>query len=228
MKCGTSLFLACIVAAAVGGGVASDASAASILLPTTLDKLLTGDTTTVSPFTFSAFTYSASAVPSSTPLLTADAISVKEFDVGPEHGITFGGAFFAPAGTIVDYAISYLVTIARGGLIIDAQLSGVFSTFAGTGTVSIGETLFNGDTGALIGTLEISSPPGSVSQTLNFEGVRSIRVQKDIILNGGSNGASVSFVNQGYSYVPEPSSIVMGSMAGIVGLASAWRRRRPA
>ncbi len=229
MKRGTVLLLALVAATVIGEGGASNARAGLIPLPTTLDQLqTTGNFAVVAPFTFSEFTFSSSAIPPSTPVISPSAVNVLRFDLGNEHGITLGGAFFAAAGTIVDYAFSYLVTAAPGVGIIDAYLSGVFSTFGGTGSVSIGETLYNADTGELIGTLEIASPPGSVSNVLNFNGVRAIRVQKDLILVGGSNGASVSFINQGYSYVPEPGSIVMGSVAGVVGLAEALRRRRRA
>lgn len=215
-----------VLALTMGG---MDARAGQITLPATLDNFVgpnSGNFAVVGPEpdTFSSFTFSASAIPPTTPVLTPDQITVKEFHAGIENGITFSGAFFAPAGTIVDYALSYVVTAPKGFLINDATLSGVFSTFGGTGTVSVGETLLNNANGAAIGTLEIASPPGSASDTITFAGVNSILVQKDIILNGGSGGASISFVNQGFSSnaVPEPTSMALLGI-GLSGLLTLRR-----
>ena len=55
--------------------------------------------------------------------------TISFFFAGIEAGLTFSGAFFAAAGTVVDYSISYVVTAPKGFLINDAVSSGVFSTF---------------------------------------------------------------------------------------------------
>jgi len=210
-----SLSLALAAGVLIWGCGALDARAANVPLPTTLDQLLIpGNTTTVQQpnelDTFSNFGYSSSPVGS--PPSAAD-ITVHAYLPGGgslESGLTFSGAFFAAAGTVVDYSISYVVTAPKGFLINDAVTSGVFSTFGGTGSGSIGETIINPSTGLAVATMEISKP-GLVSDSANFAGLNSIIVQKDLILVGGSNGASISIFNQGFSStgVPEPASLAL-------------------
>jgi len=159
--------------------------------------------------TFSNFTFSSSVIPPGTPALTAVGVNMAEFHAGLEAGIEFSGAFFAPANTIVDYKISYLVTAPAGFLINDAILGVTYNSFGGSGSVSIGESFFNPLTGEGIGSLGLSNPPGTpVSATTTFGGLQSILVKKDILLVGGSNGAGISIVDQGFSSsgVPEPAS----------------------
>jgi len=223
-----SLFLALAAGVLVWGLGAPEARAGNTVLGSggnqvTLDTLLgTGNTVSVAASnetdTYSLFSYSNSlgAVP------LAAGVTLTGLGVGTaEPGIAFGGGFTAPqtlggvVNTIIDYGITFTVTAPAGHLIDDATSSGVFSTFGGTGSGSIGETLLNAATLKAVGTLEIASPPGAVSDAITFPGVNSIIVQKDLILVGGSNGASISIFNQGFSStgsgpkVPEPASLAL-------------------
>jgi hypothetical protein len=201
----------------IGGIGALDARAGFVPLPTTMDKLLpAGNFTTVAGLTetdkFSDFTFSSSAIPPTTPVLDASQLNVAAFGLGkPEAGLEFSGALFAPAGTIVDYKISYVVTAPPGALLNDAFLGVTYNSPGGTtGTVSIGESLFNAVTQQPIGQLSVSAPPGTIGDTTNFAGVQSILVKKDILLVGGSLGAGVSIIDQGFSSsIPEPGSLAL-------------------
>jgi PEP-CTERM motif len=213
-----SLFLAIAAAVIIVGVGTRDARAGNVPLPATLDNFVganSGNFTTVAApnevDTFSQFTYSPSVLlgnPPPVPVLAADQVTLKEFHAGPEAGITFSGAFFAPANTIVDYAITYTVTAPAGHFLTDASLSGAFSTFGGTGSGSVSELLLfpNGTSKSM----EISSS-GGASDSAMFPGVQSIQVSKDILLVGGSAGASISIINQGFSStgVPEPASFAL-------------------
>lgn len=211
-----SLFLTLAAGVLVWGFGALEARAGLVTLPTTLDTLLgAGDYTTNGGLTFSSFSYVADAPPA------ASAVTVAAFNAGPETGLTFIGGFTAGAGSITDYAITYTVS---GKDITDATLIGGIATTPGTASSgTIIETLINGTTGALIGTLQVSSG-GPATDSISFAGVTSIIVQKDISLVGGTGSASVSIIDQGFSAnaIPEPHSM---ALLGI-GLASFFSFRR--
>jgi hypothetical protein len=216
-----SLFLTIAAGILVSGIGALDARAGFVPIggnpATTLAQLLpAGNFTTVDGtgvggefLTFSNFGYSTSVPP------TAAGVNVLPFTLaGPpaETGITFTGGFFAAAGTISDYSIFYTVTAPIGEKITDAYLAFVGGVFGGTGQIEVDEKFTDPATGAIIGNLSAFLPPanGNVATT-TFPGFQSIRVEKDIILVGGSAGATVSIVNQGFSStgVPEPSSVAL-------------------
>jgi PEP-CTERM motif len=210
-----SLFSALAAGIIVLGFSASGARAGFVPLPTTLDAFVgsnSGNFTTVAAPNevekFSNFTFSSSVIPPGTPALDASGINLAEYHAGLEAGIEFSGAFFAPANTIVDYKISYLVTAPAGFVINDAILGVTYNSFGGSGSVSVGESFFNPNTGEGIGSLNLSNPPGTpVSTSTTFiPGLQSILVKKDILLVGGSAGAGISIIDQGFSSTPEPAS----------------------
>jgi len=172
--------------------------------------------------TFSDFNYTHPGVAHP----TSGEIQVIPFTLaGPpaETGITFTGGFAASAMTTSDYSIFYTVTAPVGEKINDAFLSFTGGNSGGTGTISIVEHLSNPVTGASIGTLE-AGIPGVNPDTISFAGVQSIRVEKDIFLNGGSLGANVTVIDQGFSSttIPEPASM---ALLGI-GLSGLFTLRR--
>jgi hypothetical protein len=207
-----SLFLTIAAGLLVLGISALDAHAGSVSLPTTLNNLLpSGTTTTVmgaETLTFSNFTYSSSSSPPpGSPGPAASIFTVNPFTVGTETGFTLDGTLNAPANTMVDVSISYVVTAPAGELINDAVL---ITTGGGTGNYLVNETLTNAVTFAPVSSLSASD--SSPSQLKTFAGVNSILVQKDIFLSGGSTGESLSIITQAFSSTsaaPEPTSIAL-------------------
>jgi hypothetical protein len=234
-----TLFVWVAAGVLVWGCCGLEARAAQVILPAQLNAFLPTDPNTFAlvpilslpgnNLRFDTFEYTTSPVNS--PPAAAD-VTVSEFHAGVEDGIKFTGAFqaAAPSG-MVDYTIAYVVHGPAGLPIIDASLSAVMGIFGGTGTVDIAETLINKDTGAVVGHLEVFLTPttSKFSDTMKFTaGVTNLLVEKDVILNGGSAGATVSVINQGYS-VPEPASIALLGI-GISGLFALRRffKRPPA
>jgi len=224
-----SLFLALTAGVLLWGFGALEARAANIPLPANLGNFVNADgssngnfTTVQQPSeldTFSGFSYSTDPVgsPPSAANITLSAFLPAG---STESGLEFRGGFHALPGQTVDYAISYTVTAPAGSLISDAVLSAAMGNNGGTGSVSIVELLTFPDGSTK--SMEVSQP-GISSASLEFAGVQSILVQKDMFLNGGSLGANVTF-NQGFSsaVVPEPTSIISLGI-GMVLLA-AYRR----
>jgi hypothetical protein len=210
-----SLFLSIAAGLLVSGISARDARASNVPLPTGLESLLpAGATATVvgaETLTFSNFTFSSTSTPPGSEASPAN-IQVSAFTSLPnETGISFTGTLNAPINTLVDVAISYIVTAPAGQLLTDAFLgsTGGPNGGVGTGTYSIQETLVNPLTGATVSQLLAGS--SSPSDTVTFGGVQSILVTKDISIMGGSTGETLSFVQQAFSSTggtttPEPAS----------------------
>jgi hypothetical protein len=216
-----TLFFAIAIAVLVAGFSALDARAGS--LPASLSSFVNADGTSngasatvvgAETLTFSSFTYtSSSSPPPGSPGPPAATFTLNPYTVGNETGFSMNGTFFAAAGTTADVTLTYTVTAPAGQLLNDALLltTGSSLTPGGTGGYTVGETLItNTAVPSLIGTLTTSST--SQLAVLAFPpGVNSINVTKDIFLNGGSGGESLSAITQAFSSstVPEPASLAL-------------------
>ena len=190
-----------------------------------LARLENGGTLTVGDKQFSDFSYAATEdMPSS------DAVNVIPIqDCDGNFGIRFQGGFIdLPGGSASNALITYAVMPTRNRQIVDVHLAGNLE-LVGPGIAQVVETFLppfssgptltifdDGQTQQLTDWADLSRPIGPDEKLL---------VQKDILLlsEDGGVSASVSFVDQTFSQVPEPSSSVLLRGVGLLGW---WRVRR--
>ena len=135
-------------------------------------------------------------------------IAVEPIDTPFNPGLRFGGGLFAPQGgfNVVDVGIGYKVEVLPGGSAIkDISLLTAGYVLIGNGMVSVGESVFLGNT--LIGSLQ--NEFGQQFDLADFDPTYGpITVLKDILLiaPGPGDFAAFSIVEQRFSETTTPSN----------------------
>jgi len=207
-------------------GLGGQAQALGIPVP--LSSLVVPGATLVSEdgnFTFGDFGASVSGAISS---------NLSDYNVQAlTSGFRVTGAFLVADGNFGDMVLSFSVTPKQGILITDAHLffNGSFNGNAppGMGT-SVNETIFDSNNDP-IAQLSVATSSGGLQKLTDdaiFSPVPSITVLKDIALSsyGGTGGsvAHISIIDQKFTFVPEPGTLLLGS-AGLLGIALLGRKR---
>jgi hypothetical protein len=208
---------------------------------TMADYIGQGFSCTIGDKTFSNWFYQGTANPPGFALGPGSIGVVPQtqaFDPGfrfaaPWQVSTSGGVLAQDSG------IDYGVTVNPGGnLITDVSLAIGGYSFNGTGSVEVDETvcvgalfLANGSCpspGYLKNLKVFTDSSGTIPfDEVSFLGVSEVGVEKDILLDAGTNGgASLSLVfnNFSESSVPEPGSILLFG-SGALALAGVLRRK---
>jgi hypothetical protein len=152
---------------------------------------------------------------------SASDIQVGKSSVG--SGISFFFPGIASANQLKNISLEYTLT-ALGNKVIDSMgLSMVSGAVGNDAAVLVKELITGpaaGDTDLF--TYDLGNGVNRKSDLAQFAGTKSVRIQKDIQLFGGTNGiASLSIVNQASTAIPTPAML-----PGLVGMGIAALRRK--
>ncbi len=208
------------------GVTATPASAATFSLG---DLISNNGTITVVDKVFSNFSCVKQGTGS--PVNCGD-INVNTLDT-QNYGIQFQAGFNALAGNTVDFLLEYDVEASSDFLVHDVEM--LFNGFVtGDAFAFVTETVTNldptrGPLNALLGQIGVTNPPQVLTADADLAfNAQKVHVIKDVQLSGGTNGiATISFINQRFSQVPnqdvtpvpEPASILSLLAFGYLGIA---------
>jgi len=212
MRLGTAAFG---LAAALAIGIAGGAQA------TTLADLSGGQSLTVGGLTFSDFSITVTGSALDPNLADYKVLTLSD-------GFRIVGGFAAVDGEQGDMLVSYDVSVAAGspavndiGLAFNGAAAGAHSA------ASVSEDL--SANGSPIASALVSQTGGGLSQkvdTVTFAPETSFSVDKDILVKASSPGiATISFIDQHFSLVPEPGTLVLLT-GGLMGLVALGQKRR--
>jgi PEP-CTERM motif len=144
-------------------------------------------------------------------------------------GVSFQQPLLAIGPVIKDIVFKYSATVTDpSNSISDIHLD-ITGSAGNGGLGTVGESVFTGGFGATqVGSIQASIPGTSSSLTNISPTVTELWVQKDVTVTGGSaaNGfASITIIDQTFSQVPEPSTMLLVGL-GLLGAVAVNRKRK--
>lgn len=217
-RCFTGLLAATVALFAVGQAL----QAATVPLSQLLEPNATIE---VGDKIFSDFSYNKTG-----DMPTADQVNVITLDAGPDYGLRFQGGFLdRTGGSSSDALITYNISVKPGSnmQISQAKLLANPAVFNGPGLASVTETFLPLITDDKMVVYDFGNGDDKLADSISFaQPLTTFPMQKDIILHAtGENGAvTLSFVDQIFVQVPEPSAIAL-MLVGLTCLVGIRRRR---
>jgi hypothetical protein len=206
-------------------GRALDGSASAAPIPLS-DLLVAGATLESGDKIFSDFSYRKTG-----DMPGPENLVVEAFTLDGDFGIRISGGFVDQAGgDSSDAVITFNVSVAQGSnmTISGATLAANPAVFGGTGLASVTETFLPVITNDKLVVYDFGGGNDLLLDSLTFPTTyTTLPVQKDITLyaTGGAGAATMSFVDQVFSQVPEPASWVLLTIS-LVCLRGVFCRRR--
>ena len=144
-------------------------------------------------------------------------------------GVSFQQPLLAIGPVIKDIVLKYSATVTDpSNSISDIHLD-ITGSAGNGGLGTVGESAFVGGFGATqVGSLQASIPGTSSSFTNIVPSVHELWLQKDVTVTGGNaaNGfASITIIDQTFSQVPEPSTVLLVGL-GLLGMVAVKRKHR--
>ena len=144
-------------------------------------------------------------------------------------GVSFTQPLLAIGTDFKDIGLKYSATVTDPNFLIsDIHLS-ITGAAGNGGSGSVSEDVFvGGFSGTNVGHIQAAIPGSSTDQANIVPPVVELWVQKDVKVNGGgaANGnASITIIDQTFSQVPEPSTVLLVGL-GLLGVAALNRKRK--
>jgi hypothetical protein len=163
--------------------------------------------------------------------LAASNVNVRALSNGFGFGLEFQQPLIAVNDKAKEITFQYtaMVDPNYNNLISDIHLS-ITGSKGGAGTGSVGEDVFNDSFGGtLVGHLT-NNLGGVISSSTNIvPPVTKLWISKDVMVSGNNGGpssfATISVIDQTFSQVPEPSTVLLVGL-GLLGVVAVNRRRR--
>lgn len=231
MKGNSKRWLSAIVASLVMAVVVLAPASAEITVfadqSVALDELIaSGESLVVGDKIFDDFSFLSQDFMSSDVLVTP---VLDEYG----YGLRFTGEWSAVGEETVGFVIQFTAEVAQESqqLISDVHLR-YNGAYLGSGYSEVVETVLDFDTDAVLGQIMVNNPPPVLEAGFDLaEPTTKITVIKDVQIIGddaghrrlSENRASISFIDQTFSQIPEPGTVLLVA-AGIFGLCLTGRR----